>query len=158
MREPKKLSTRIFSRSKYDICLSNVGSRCTGIFKQQMVGSLSPPHTCSEMMESRTPRTAIFDPLCACLYVVQRAQKADALFVCVRLSPSEITGVAARIAATVSVWKSVTNVFGIGYHVFIGCRRGDSPGLVYLCLSVSSACSFASKLLDNEVNRSHPYA
>ena len=71
------------------------------------------------MGESRTPRTAIFDPLCAYLKGVQVAPKADSLFVFVRLSWSEITGVAAILAATVSVWKSVTNVFGIGIGVFI---------------------------------------
>ena len=72
-----------------------------------------PPYICYGMRESRTPRTAIFDPLWVCLEVVLDAQKADALFVCIRLSPSEIIGVAAIIAATVSVWKGVTNVFGI---------------------------------------------
>lgn len=50
-------------------------------------------------MESRTPRIALFGPLCVCLEVIQAAQKADAQCVCVRLSPSEIIGVAARIAA-----------------------------------------------------------
>jgi hypothetical protein len=50
-----------------------------------------------EMMESRTPGTAIFDPLWVCLEVVQDTQKADALFVFIRLSSPEIIDVAARI-------------------------------------------------------------
>ena len=101
MREPKKLSTRIFSRSKYDICLSNVGGQCAGIFKLQMVGSLFPPHTRSEMMEIRTPHTAIFNPLWVCLEGVRDDQEADILFVFARLYSSGIFGV----AAIASLWN-----------------------------------------------------
>jgi len=57
------------------------------------------------MRESRTPRTAIFDPLWVYLEVVQDAQKAVALFVCARLSSSEISDVAAILAAIGSLWK-----------------------------------------------------
>jgi hypothetical protein len=38
-----------------------------------------------EMMESRTPRTAIFNPLLVCLERVQDAQEADVPFVFIRL-------------------------------------------------------------------------
>jgi len=71
-----------------DICLSNVGSRCTGIFKLQMGRTLFPPHMRSEMRKSRTPCTAIFDPLLALLEVVKDSQKAmrySSLFVSIRL-------------------------------------------------------------------------
>jgi hypothetical protein len=57
-----------------------------------------------DMGESRTPRPAIFDLLQVCLEMVQAAQKADALFVFVRLRSSEIIDVAARIAAISSLW------------------------------------------------------
>jgi hypothetical protein len=80
----------------------------------------------SEMRESRTPRTAIFDPLRVCLQVTQVAQKGDPLFVFVHLSSSEITDVAARIAATVSLWKSITCVFGKETGVsHLGIRKGS---------------------------------
>jgi hypothetical protein len=69
------------------------------------------------MGESRTPRTAIFDPLCAYLEAVHVSHKADALFVFVRLYSSEITGVAATIAAIDSLWKRNLYVFGNGTGV-----------------------------------------
>jgi hypothetical protein len=56
------------------------------------------------MRENRTPLTAIFDPLCACFEVIQDAQKADVLFVSVRLYPPGFIGVAARIAAIVLLY------------------------------------------------------
>jgi hypothetical protein len=67
--------------------------------------SLLPLHMCNRMMESRTPRTAIFDPLLVCLEIVQDAKEADVPFVFVRLLPSEVVGVAAIIAAISSLWN-----------------------------------------------------
>ncbi len=68
-----------------NICLSNVGSRCTGIFKLQKGRSLFPPQTRSEMTESRTLSTTICDPFWVCFEVVQDTHHGDTLFVFHRL-------------------------------------------------------------------------
>jgi hypothetical protein len=47
------------------------------------------------MRKSRTPRTAIFNPLLVCLEGARDAQEADVLFVFARLYSSEIISVAA---------------------------------------------------------------
>jgi hypothetical protein len=85
-----------------------------------MSRSLLPLHTRSVKRESRTPRTAIFDPLLICLEGFQDAQKVDALFVCVRLSSSE----SLALLPLFHYGKSITAVFGIESGFSLGAEGG----------------------------------
>ncbi len=89
-----------------------------------MSRSLLPLHTRSVKMESRTPRTAIFDPLLICLEVFQDAQKVDALFVCVRLSSSESLALLPELLPLFHYGKSITAVFGIESGFSLGAEGG----------------------------------
>lgn len=122
----QKLSTRIFSRSKYDICLNNVGSRCTGIFKLQMVGSLFPPQTRSKMMESWSPRTGILDQFQGCLERVPDTQQAVALIVSDR--PNSLT-LLPELLPLIRYGTDITWVFGMGIGVSHPWIRKDSWSL-----------------------------
>jgi len=92
-----------------------------------MSRSLLPLHTRSVKMESRTPRTAIFDPLLICLEGFQDAQKVDALFVCVRLSLSESLALLPELLPLFHYGKSITAVFGIESGFSLGAEGGTRP-------------------------------
>jgi hypothetical protein len=88
--------------------------------------SLFPLHLCNGMMESRTPRTVIFDQLQVCLEAVQDTQQADVLFVFVRLLSSEFIDVAARITAIDSLWNRYNLCFRDGNGCFpLGIRKAS---------------------------------
>ena len=89
-----------------------------------MSRSLLPLHTRSVKMESRTPRTAIFDPLLICLEGFQDAQKVDALFVCVRLSSSESLALLPELLPLFHYGKSITAVLGIESGFSLGAEGG----------------------------------
>ena len=82
-----------------------------------------------------------FDPLWVCLERVQDSQQADALFVFVRLSSSEITDVAARIAAMIHYGTSITCVFGMGTGVSLLGFRGVVDA-IYESLAASFQLSY----------------
>jgi hypothetical protein len=92
-----------------------------------MSRSLLPPHTRSVKMESRTPRTAIFDPLLICLEGFQDAQKVDVLFVCVRLSSADSLALLPELLPQFHYGKSITAVFGIESGFSLGAEGGTRP-------------------------------
>ncbi len=95
-----------------------------------------PPYTCHGMMESRTPRTAIFDPLLICLEGFQDAQKVDALFVCVRLSSSESLALLPELLPLFHYGKSITAVFVIESGFSLGAEGGYGIDCAWLFVAV----------------------
>jgi len=88
------------------------------------------------MMESRTPRTAIFDPLLICLEGFQDAQKVDALFVCVRLSSSESLALLPELLPLFHYGKSITAVFVIESGFSLGAEGGYGIDCAWLFVAV----------------------
>ena len=116
-----------------------------------MSRSLLPLHTRSVKMESRTPRTAIFDPLLICLEGFQDAQKVDALFVCVRLSLSESLALLPELLPLFHYGKSITAVFGIESGFSLGAEGGYGIDCAWLFVAVLPAAPGAGSCLPTSV-------